>query len=154
MADERWRSGRAAVGALGLLGAAVLGACAAPQLTVSTKQPHAALFVDGRAAGTGTVATPLPYYGTLAASAVRPRPADRPEEPIGAVRAALRVPEPVSPWLFPLDFVLEVASAPFRTDRHEFVLDVPREPSTIVAGLEPPRLEELRLRAAQARVQR
>ena len=131
-----------------------LGACAAPQVTITTEPPESRLFVDGREAAASQVTMPLPYYGTLGATALRKRPPDQADAPIAVVRADLPLEEPVSPWLFPLDFVLEVASAPFRESRHDFVIEVPEPVRAIVPGLESPRLEELRLRAAQARVHR
>jgi hypothetical protein len=117
-----------ALSATALLATASLAACKGPALHVQNPERHE-VFVDGRrlappdpraealarqrrgdepAAPEGVDVVPYRYYGTTTLDVV---PADqggyadfahRPQ------RAAVAIDEPVTPWLFPLDFPLEL----------------------------------------------
>ena len=72
------------------------------------------LFVDGRTAGTEPIVRPIPYYGAVDL-AVLPD-ADRYEIERTSARELLLIDEPVTPWIFPLDFFAEMAMSPFLDD--------------------------------------
>lgn len=136
-----------------------MAACAAPQVEIETAPDAPRVFVDGMQVGSGTVRQPLPYYGTIEVRTV-PRPApveqDDPPPPRAEVVTQFTVPEPFSPWLFPLDFVLETLfEAPFRDEpAHRLAVELPEAPPPAVTGFRPPRLEELRARGRASVVER
>ncbi len=86
---------------------ALAAACTGPSLHVDNPSRHD-VFVDGVA--TPAAVVPFRYYGTFAIDTL---PADRadgkPDWDHRATRALVPVPAPVSGWLFPLDFPLELA---------------------------------------------
>ena len=69
------------------------------------------------------------------------------EDHLGSVA----VPEPVTPWIFPLDFFVEIATYPFRYDSYQRTVSVqlPRLKTT-VPGTQPRGFEALRARAEEA----
>jgi hypothetical protein len=102
-----------AAAAAGLAAALALCGCESPRWQVEAAPPEASVFVDGRVRPGHPIEGPIPYYGVVDLAAVpafRERPARRAE------RAALRIDEPVTPWLFPLDFFVESAVALFEPD--------------------------------------
>lgn len=135
--------------------ATVAGACTGPTLRVENPGGHP-LFLDGLAAKPGT--KPFRYYGTTRWDAL---PADlpkgRPDWQHRPTSQHVAVPPPVSPWIFPLDFPLEllVRLANGRADATTVVAVEPVAPDprteTEIANLE---LAALTQRALQARVAR
>jgi hypothetical protein len=88
--------------------AAAVAACTGPSLTIESRDPT---FVDGRRIDQGeAAATTLPfrYYGTTLVDTL-PRDqdgaADFQRRP---TRAAVVIDEPVTPWIYPFDFLGEV----------------------------------------------
>ena len=124
---RRPRSRCAARVGLGL--AWIAGACTAPTLDVSARPDDARVVVDGRQRDAEAFPADAPYYGTYDLLAVEPLRAPGPDEPQpGTVRSRLTIDEPFSPWLFPVDFVLEVITQDWTaTPRHATRLEI--EPS-------------------------
>ncbi|MBK8978521.1 MAG: hypothetical protein IPM29_21705 [Planctomycetes bacterium] len=104
-----------------MLAVALLGitACGTPQWRVDVAAPAGTqLLRDGRATSAAALEGPIPYYGTAELTAVPPPAPD--DAPVGSSplpwrtdRVLVTIEEPVSPWLFPLDFLVELASWPF-----------------------------------------
>jgi UDP-N-acetylmuramoylalanine--D-glutamate ligase len=97
----------------------LFAACAGPRLAIGRPPDAGACHLDGRVLTAGAV--PLPYYGTAVLDAF-PAPGDggpREFERLPA-RVAVPMPEPTSPWLFPLDLPLEALARlrPGRSRRH------------------------------------
>lgn len=104
LADRRPRRGRAR---RSVVAALALGACTGPSLQLVDAAADT-VFVDG--VETGATTLPFRYYGTTRWDAL---PADVDgfadfERLPGSATVAL--PAPVSGWLFPLDFPLELAA--------------------------------------------
>ena len=134
--------------------AIVLAACAAPTLCVTAEPADAELFVDSKFRGLGDLDTRLPYYGTIRAT-LAPSILDESDRRDG--RASLEVDEPVTPWLFPLDFVLELAGLTLGwidDSEHHLEIRAGDREDVIVSGRFPPGIEALRLRAGAMAVQR
>jgi hypothetical protein len=93
--------------------AAIAVGCGQTRLRLATDppRPDVPIAVDGRRAGKGKLDRPVPYFGTIAVSTAPPPAETDPTAPLRPlvrdVSADLRVPPPVSPWLFPFDFVIE-----------------------------------------------
>ncbi len=86
---------------------AVASACSGPRLAIDSSPPGSRIFVDGKYAGTDQMRGPLPYYGSLAISAVPPlRNADG--HSYQEQRKIVTFGTPASRWLFPLDFFIEI----------------------------------------------
>lgn len=132
-----------------------LAACAAPTLHVDAEPAKSELFIDGRFEGLGEHEMRLPYYGT--ASIYLMPPFDPGTPPRTDTRATVTVDEPISPWFFPLDFLLEMGGIGIgwiEDERHE--IRVANDPRTdiVLPGRVPPGLEELRRNAASMAVAR
>ncbi len=140
---------------LALAAVAALSACAAPTVRIEAESPATRLFVDGTERGVGALALPLPYYGTIDAAAVPPVPSAPVEvEPPPIARAAVRLDEPATPWIFPFDLLVEIAvRATAATADTELQLRAAAPPA-LAPGVPPPRLAELRARGALARTER
>ncbi len=146
-------------GAALLLAVTGLWACQGPALTVTPAEPGAtgARFLDGRQLPSApSHRLPQPYYGTavLDAFPVRGEGGGDEFQKVPA-RATVAMPEPVSPWWFPLDFPLEcllrLAEPPPEPVGTPILADNPAPAITDypLAGA-----EELRRRALAARVRR
>jgi hypothetical protein len=152
-------SGRAA-GAL-LAGALLFAACQGPTLTIDgppAPDEHAACYLDGQEVprGKGPQSRPLPYYGTAALDTVPPAgdagPGDFQKVPH---RTAIEVPEPVTPWLFPFDFLLEgVGRVLHGRDDHVVRGALAANPAPARTGLTMTGADDVRRRALQARTSR
>lgn len=133
--------------------AALLGSCTGPVTYLDNPGGHRC-FIDG----TATTKTQLPfrYYGTTRCDT---EPADVGGRPDFDNRPASRtatLSPPASPWLFPLDFVAELAHRTF-AGRDDLVLPVIVEPSPTaerIAPGAPPSLVDFADRALQARASR
>ena len=92
--------------AVAALTALLASACTGPQTAIENPAGHR-VFLDGSAVTTETV--PFRYYGESRWDAL---PADRPNgEPDWSTQPSSQpivLPPPASPWLFPLDFPLEM----------------------------------------------
>ncbi len=131
---------------------AILTGCAGPSLEVATDPADAELFVDGRQAADGK---PLPfrYYGGILLE-VEPLMKDGELLHLGLQRT-VSVNEPVTPWVFPLDFALELMLRPFTgADDQSVTLGLTENPTRVLEGLEPPGAEDIRARSYRARVDR
>ncbi len=133
--------------------AALLVSCTGPVTYLDNPDGHRC-FVDGRA----TTKTQLPfrYYGTTRCDT---EPADVGGRPDFYNRPASRtatLSPPASPWLFPLDFVAELAHRTF-AGRDDLVLPVTVEPTPAaerIAPGAPPAMVDFAARALQARASR
>ena len=137
--------------------AAAAGACTGPALRIDNPDHHT-VFLDGVATPAGAKA--FRYYGTTRWDAL---PADRSDRPHRAdwqhlpTSRAVAVPAPVTPWIFPLDFPLELLArlANGREDATAAIEVLPAatdpRPESEIANLE---LATLTLRARQARASR
>ena len=131
---------------------AILTGCAGPSLEVATDPADAELFVDGRLTAAGE---PLPfrYYGDILLHAEPPME-DGEFRHLG-LRQTVSVSEPVTPWVFPLDFALELMLRPFTgADDQSVTLGLTENPTRVLEGLEPPGAEDIRARSYRARVDR
>jgi hypothetical protein len=126
--------------------------CAVPLLEIAVHPADARVYVDGRRARAGVVR--LPYYGTTVVSG---------QEAAGGEsgitrsddRSSVTTLEPYSPWLFPLDFLLEVATYPFNPDRYEHLVrvDLPVR-SPVESGTRPGSVDPIRQRGKLALIER
>ncbi|MBL9079682.1 MAG: hypothetical protein JNL08_19415 [Planctomycetes bacterium] len=156
----------------------VLPACAGPALHLHGVDA-ARVFVDGREVAAPRAAeddpsagpepdpgppvdptvarVPFRYYGTTRWHALpRDHSDGEPDWAHQPAAATVALPAPASPWLFPLDFPLELAQWAFgRGDTH-VEIDLPATPAmrTPPPEVPLPGLTELAGRAAAARVQR
>jgi hypothetical protein len=131
--------------------AGLAAACAGPSMTVTATPAEARVYVDGRHTGAGEVTLPNAYYGVHAVYAAPPLLAGDLEPPKWqARRQTVALAEPATPWIFPLDFVVELATSPWR--QAEAMVDLRLPPYT--AEAEPTNVELLSERAAAARIGR
>jgi hypothetical protein len=144
----RWIHCLLACPALGIAGAA----CRGPSVAFVAPQEQAGLYVDAQRLPAGVRSGPLPYYGTAAIDVVVPD-ADA-MLPMRHGYETAELPEPVTPWLFPLDFVVELVSAPWRERDLTVRVSEPAARPPVVAKRPYPRAGELMARARAARVQR
>ncbi len=100
--------------------ALVAGACGGPRVLIDTTPSDAELFADGHRV-VNPVDAQVPYHGVVDVVAVPEPPPrqtaaslDRPL--LRATHARLPTPAPVTRWIFPLDFVVELAMVPFVDD--------------------------------------
>jgi hypothetical protein len=147
---------------LSLLALALLSACQGPKLTIERPRApdqDATCYVDGHrvtppAAGKPVPHRPLPYYGTLDVDVV---PAVRELEQFQRMpaRTTVEVPEPVTPWVFPLDLAGELMLRWF-TGQADHVVQPQAGPNQapVLTGYGLGGLEGLRQRAYQARTWR
>jgi len=126
------------------------GGCQTPVLEIESDPADAQVFLDGRELPSPRTPIGLSYYGTTQLSA---RQGSSPE--IGTRlrdrSLAIELPEPFSPWFFPLDFVLETCTYPFAGERYRHAVRLSLEPRpALVDGISPRELPAIRLRAEQA----
>ena len=142
---------RRAVGVGMVLG---LAACTAPGVDVATTEPDAAIYLDGRRVGVGSVATPFRYYGTSNFTVVPVRRAIREDVRI-PVRASLEHAPPAPLWLVPLDFFVELYERGFAapTNLTATIAPPPGEVS-LVTGSTPPAAGTLRQHMERAEQER
>jgi len=98
--------------------ALVVSACQAPEVRVDTANPGAIVHVDGRRLGTNTPTWfRAPYYGKVRVDLeLPPRKQQASEDIVWQPKTTLvEVGPPVSPWLFPFDFPIEVLGWLFGT---------------------------------------
>lgn len=134
--------------------ALLLVACAGPTLTVAPTEPASAHYVDGQRLEGPTML--LPYYGTAALDAFPiPGPGTSTELTWLPRRTVAEWPEPITPWLFPLDFPAECLWHLVR-GRGDRVVEAPllANPEPAVAPFPLPGTGELRRRAYAARAAR
>jgi hypothetical protein len=105
--------------------------------------------------GTETTRLPLPYYGTTTLT-LRPPVRLRRAAAYDATRLEQTIVEPFSPWLFPLDFVLEALTHPFAgAARYTHQVAIALEPRPAPVGGSAPRDDlAIRERAEAARLAR
>lgn len=95
-------------GRCGLAVALALAACAHPSVSVRSDPAGARLHRDGHPqAGRTPVEFPAPYYGKILLELEKDAPA--PRQPQSRSVGLVAVEPPISSWLFPLDFPLELA---------------------------------------------
>lgn len=133
-----------------------IAACAAPRWQAAAEPSSAGLIVDGVLRSANRIDEPVPYYGVVELSAVPPIGATSSDgqSPLAATRGQLAIEPPVSPWLFPLDFFVEMARSPFVTETPARIeLVCPPRSDVAAPAAPPPGLESflLRARAAAAR---
>lgn len=129
-----------------------LGACTGPTLTVRVEPGESNLFVDGRRHPGGEL--PFRYYGDVRLQ-VEPPIEEGSEFRYLGVERMVEVNEPVTPWLFPLDFGLELILRGFNGAGDDSVdLALGESPTRVIEGLEPAGAEEVRARSARARTSR
>lgn len=123
--------------------------CAGPQLELAAPE-GASVWLDGRQVAAGK--RPIPYYGECEVDAF-PRDAEDLDRTWSHTKVAM--PEPVTPWLYPLDLPLEllrrVVAGP---TTWQVRAELPPNPTPLVVGYQPTDSEPLRQRAKQARLQR
>ena len=136
---------------------AVLSACSSPRWHAEAAPETAELYVDGAALPRRTVDAPIPYYGVvdLAAVPTIDATAEDGRTPLRAARGKLAIEPPVTPWIFPLDFVLELARLPFADDPLPALrLEAPPRQDVAVPGAPPPGREGFVVRARDAAIHR
>jgi hypothetical protein len=161
MLDARQRGARRCAA----LFVAALAACRGPSLVIEAQPSDARIFVDGREVGAGRAVLAPTYYGAHRLAAVPPAPGPGPQDASAPEwRAAERTAvlrEPVTPWLFPLDFPLELLAQLWQGPPDPVPLELEPRP---VAGAppaeqdaladEPAEIAALRARAAELRTAR
>ena len=134
------------------------GGCAVPQLEVTVDPSDAMVFVDSTQAHrseAGRTTLPLSYYGTTSVSGRQTKGDD--DEFISLFDETRRVTvnEPFSPWLFPLDFFLEIAAYPFQDSDYTHAVHIElSERPPIVDRVSAADLQEIRSRARRALLDR
>ena len=135
--------------------ACALSGCAVPEIRIHAEPEASVPFLDGQALPpvVKDVPLPAPYYGTARVGARMPGDLPGRRRRDQTVEAVLE--EPISPWLFPLDFVLEVLTYPFRGDRYStyVAIELPERPE-ILPGVTPREMPAIRARAEAARRER
>ncbi|GAB4155151.1 MAG: hypothetical protein Fur0037_23630 [Planctomycetota bacterium] len=111
------------------------------------------VLVDGRREERSIL--PARYFGTVVVDALPVATGDALGTfTRGPGRRSTMVGEPVSPWLFPLDFLLELAARLFGTTREVRIeASLEDEPERVV-GFPPSGMDQVRGRALAARVLR
>lgn len=127
--------------------------CEVPTMVIQTSPRDALVWIDGRAVFReepgGEIESRRAYYGTTLvhsrqAGALR-------DEQLVDLHHRLHADEPFTPWIFPFDFILEVITLPFSSDRYRYTVDLQLPPrKTLVSGKQPPDLLEMRDRARKA----
>jgi hypothetical protein len=133
-----------------LLLAALMAACQGPGLVLHSQ---GTCYVDGRVEKRARI--PFRYYGTTAIDAVPAEPATDAATQFVPVRQTVAIDPPVAPWLFPFDFLGELAVRAFAgtADQVVHAAPVPAD-QAVVVGFTPSGLEDLRERADAARISR
>ncbi|MBI5851833.1 MAG: hypothetical protein HZB39_12535 [Planctomycetes bacterium] len=132
-------------------------ACGSPRWSVVAEPPGTQLVVDGVARRGGSIDEAIPYYGVVDLAAVPQAGATTADgvTPLAASRATLRIDEPVTPWIFPFDFVAEVLRSPFVDDPTPSArLVAPPRTDVAAPGAPPPGIEAFLVRARAAAAQR
>ncbi|MBK8100919.1 MAG: hypothetical protein IPK26_27865 [Planctomycetes bacterium] len=136
----------------------LLAGCAGPATSIAA--PDLALL-DGRQLPppdpiTGTRTLPFRYYGTTIVDALPGTATDeRPDFTLTPTRVHGTLAEPVSPWLFPFDFPLELLGFAFGGQQPQVLgVHLPENPDKVAAGFRPAGLIPLRDRALRARIER
>jgi hypothetical protein len=138
----------------GALCALLAAGCSGPTTYVENPDSNP-FYVDGRAESRTEL--PFRYYGTSQIDMV---PADGPRGPdFGrrTERRAVAMPLPASPWLFPLDFPIELVSWLFAGQTEPTVTIEPPQiapKDRVSADYKPVGLELVTERALQARISR
>jgi hypothetical protein len=144
---------RRAVGArLAVAGAAaaLAAACQGPGLLL---HGEGTCYVDGRVEKRARI--PFRYYGTTTLDAVPAQPATDPSSQLLPVRQAVAIDAPVAQWLFPFDFLGELAVRAFAGTQDQVVYAAPAPADqAVVQGFTPAGLEDLRQRSDAARISR
>ena len=164
-----------------ILGVAfALTGCAQPELAIRVEPTGTWVFVDGEFASPGREATgaraadapnyerapkyvepfdhemPLRYYGAVRLSGRQPATEDSLTVDWLERRAEVTIDEPFTPWLFPLDFVLECVTYPFVADSryaHRTSVELEKRPE-VMGGVRPRDLTAISTRARRAREER
>ena len=147
---RQWR-GEAKI-ALCVLVALGCTACASPGIEIDSSTDDAPIFIDGQLRGSGKVKLPWQYYGTMEVATAPPPElrSDRRE-----ARMQLGIPEPVTPWFFPFDFLIELAIRSWSSDPgHQLTLTTSEPSSGVAEGIDPPEADAFRLRAREVRTER
>ena len=131
----------------------LLAACGVPTVAVTTTPADAVVWIDGRRVRPATPGGPIKvrrdYYGTT--SIHSRQPGSMREDELFDLHHQLRADEPYSPWIFPVDFLLEAMTLPWSPDRYEqrVSLELQARP-TPIGGVRPRNLTAFRERARQA----
>jgi hypothetical protein len=125
-------------------------ACHGPSLCVATDGD---CYVDGCAESRTEL--PFRYYGTRTIDVLPNRtlaPTDFARQP---ARQAVPVEPPVSQWLFPLDFLGEVVIRTFwSTPQQSVTVTSAQADNDVIEGFPPSGIDDLRNRAAKAKISR
>ncbi len=136
-----------------LLGLGLATGCSAPELELRSSPEGTRIYLDGSYAGTDELRRELPYYGSMAIDGLPPR-----QEPGGPAyagfRHVLRIDPPANPWLFPLDFLIEIGTWALTTEQPHRAEVSARELEAVLVVGESPDLAGLRMRGMAARVER
>jgi hypothetical protein len=138
---------------LGALLAIAGAACAGPSFHLDA--PAAAqTFVDGRRSA--PTIRPVPYYGTCVVDALPRLDGARARDFSHThSRTIVEFREPVTPWLFPLDWPLELLGRVFSAPKVYAVrAELADNPTPLAVGYLPSDLQEIRDRALAARAER
>ena len=166
--------------AVALAGCALSG-CAEPELAIRVQPTGTWVYVDGEFTSPGREPEaprtldapkydrlpeyiepfdhemPLRYYGTTRLSARMPPTGESRSIDWLEQRQDVTIDEPFSPWLFPLDFVLECLTYPFVAAdtryAHHVTVELQRRPE-VLRGIEPRDLPTISTRAKRAREER
>lgn len=135
----------------------VCAGCANPRIAITVDPPDSLVFVDSRSvprSADGSTVLPLSYYGTMSVSG-RQAKSDNEFIVLFDQTKKVTVDEPFSPWLFPLDFLLEVATYPFQDSDyiHSVHIELADRPP-IVDRATPENLQPIRARAKRALLDR
>ena len=110
------------------------------------------LLVDGRVTPQDEPIT-FRYYGNSLLEA-EPETEDG-RFPYLRAERMVTISEPVTPWVFPFDFLVEVLFHPFVGTSHQSAtLQLPENPDLGAEGVEPPGADGVRARGKSARVNR
>lgn len=131
-------------------------ACTGPQLHIQNPGEHE-VYVDGNRSGQGTIA--FRYYGTTRWDMLPVIPEENgiPRFQYQQRSELVEVPAPSSPWLFPLDFPLEILNRIWSGKADQFVtIAAPEKPPEQRIDQQIPRedIAKLSARALAARNQR
>jgi hypothetical protein len=138
------------LGAATLLLAALMAACQGPALVL---HGEGTCYVDGHVEKRARI--PFRYYGTTAIDAVPTEPATDAASQRVPVRQTVAIDPPVASWLFPFDFLGELAVRAFAGTPDQVVYAAPAPADqAVVEGFTPSGLEDLRVRADAARISR
>ncbi|MEO6596242.1 MAG: hypothetical protein ABIP94_15950 [Planctomycetota bacterium] len=136
-----------------LLAALAAAACTGPSLHIDNPDAHR-VFIDGVEQTTPELK--FRYYGTTRWDA-QPAPEDgRPDWSLQPASELVAVPEPASPWLFPLDFPLELLRRAVRgrEDTTAAIALPATPPEQLLSAEAAPSLLQVTERALQARISR